>query len=180
MIDNKVITIFGSSFPKPGDEEYEYAYQLGKKLGETGFSICNGGFYGIMEATAKGAKEAGVNTIGVTVDLFNLEANEFIQEEIRTSNLFERIQKLISLADGFIVLKGGTGTLLEFAAILELNNKNLIDKKPIAADKEFWTQITNLMNQRNSFEKRAKFDVLLSSDIDEIVSYFKSYFRGKK
>ncbi len=180
MIENKVITIFGSSFPKPGDDEYEFAYQLGKKLGEAGFAICNGGFYGIMEATAKGAKEVGANTIGVTVDLFNLKANKFIQKEIRTSNLFERIQKLISIADGFIVLKGGTGTLLEYAAILELNNKNLIERKPIAADKNFWNQLTTLMNDRNTFEKRSRIPVFLSNNVDEIVSYFKNYFEGDK
>lgn len=176
MINEKIITIFGSSFPKPGDEEYEFAYQLGKKLGETGFTICNGGFYGTMEATAKGAFEVGAKTIGITVGSFDLKANEFIQKEIRCETLFERIQKLIALANGFIVLKGGTGTLLEYAAILELINKNLMEKKPIAAYKEFWFNLTNLMNDRNSYEGRTKIEVLLSKDIDEIVSYFKKYF----
>lgn len=180
MIENKIITIFGSSFPKPGDDEYEFAYQLGKKLGEAGFTICNGGFYGTMEATAKGAFEVGANTIGVTVDLFDLKANPFIQTEVKCSTLFERIQKLISLADGFIVLRGGTGTLLEYAAILELNNKNLMDKKPIAADKEFWFQLTTQMNERNFYEGRTKINVLLSNDIDEIVNFFKNYFEVKK
>lgn len=172
----KTITIFGSSFPKSGDAEYSFAYELGKQLGNNGFSICNGGFYGTMEAAAKGAYEVGAETIGVTVDLFNMKANQFIKTEVRCSTLFERIQKLISLADGFIVLKGGTGTLLEYAAILELNNKNLIDSKPIAADKEFWTQLTEQMNNRNTFEDRPLLKVFLSNDIDEIVSFFKNYF----
>lgn len=176
MIKEKIITIFGSSFPKPGDEEYEFAYQLGKKLGEAGFTICNGGFYGTMEATAKGAFEVGAKTIGITVGSFDLKANEFIQEEIRCETLFERIQKLIAFADGFMVLKGGTGTLLEYAAILELINKNLMEKKPVAADKEFWFHLTNLMNNRNFYEGRKKIEVLLSNDIDEIVTYFKKYF----
>ncbi|MCX8057686.1 MAG: LOG family protein [Ignavibacteria bacterium] len=180
MIKNKVITIFGSSFPKPGDEEYEFAYKLGKKLGENGFSICNGGFYGTMEATAKGASEVGAKTIGITVGSFDLIANKFIQEEIRCKTLFERIEKLISLADGFVVLKGGTGTLLEYSAILELINKNLLDAKPIAADKEFWTHLTNLMNDRNSYEGRKPINVFLSNDVDEIVSYFKKYFEEMK
>jgi uncharacterized protein (TIGR00730 family) len=180
MIKDKVITIFGSSFPKPQDEEYEFAYHLGRKLGQAGFTICNGGFYGTMEATAKGASEVGAKTIGVTVNLFNLKANPFIQEEILCNSLFERIQKLISLADGFVVLKGGTGTLLEYAAILELNNKGLMDHKPIAADEEFWSQLTNQMNHRNSFEGRTKINVLLSNKADEIVSYFVNYFKEQR
>lgn len=176
----KTITIFGSSFPKPHDAEYIFAYELGKKLGENGFLICNGGFYGTMEAAAKGAHEAGTETIGVTIDLFNLKANQFIKTEFRCTTLFERIQKLISLGDGFIILKGGTGTLLEYSAILELNNKNLIDYKPIAADKEFWSQLTEHMNNRNIFEGRPELKVFLSNYIDEIVSYFKNYFESLK
>ncbi len=180
MTENKIITIFGSSFPKPGDNEYEFAYHLGKELGKAGFSICNGGFYGTMEASAKGASEVRAKTIGVTVGSFDLVANKFIQEEIRCNTLFERIHKLISLGDGFVVLKGGTGTLLEYAAILELINKNMMDFKPIAADHEFWYHLTELMNNRNLFEDRKPIEVLLSNNVDQIVSYFKNYFEVNK
>jgi uncharacterized protein (TIGR00730 family) len=179
MTKRKIITIFGSSFPKPGDEEYELAYQLGKELGKAGFDICNGGFYGTMEATAKGAFEVGAHTIGVTFNSFNLKANNFIKEEIHFTNLFERIEKLISTGDGYVVLKGGTGTLLEFSAILELINKGLINKKPIAAFRDFWNELTELMKQRNIFEGREEVKVFLSNDVQEIVSYFSNYFKEK-
>ncbi len=169
----KTVTIFGSSFPDENDYEYKFAYELGKALGREGFRICNGGFYGIMEATARGAKESGSNTIGITVGSPDLKANSYIDEEIRCKTLFERIDKLISLADCFIVLKGGTGTLLELSAILELINKNIIPKKPIVADKSFWNQIINLMNERNHYEGRNKLDVFLSEDVNEIVRYLK-------
>ncbi|MCK5457105.1 MAG: LOG family protein, partial [Melioribacteraceae bacterium] len=45
---SKTVTIFGSSKPLPGEEEYETAYQLGKLFGESGFSVCTGGYQGIM------------------------------------------------------------------------------------------------------------------------------------
>lgn len=180
MIKRKTITIFGSSFPKPGEEEYEFAYNLGKELAKAGFNICNGGFYGTMEATAKGASEFGAHTIGVTFNSFDIKANQYIKEEIRCFNLFDRIQKLISLAHGFIVLKGGTGTLLEYAAILELINKKLISRLPLIAYKDFWFDLTLLMNDRNTFEGRETIKVLLSDDINEIVKYLINYFEDKK
>ncbi|NMB80343.1 MAG: LOG family protein, partial [Ignavibacteria bacterium] len=31
-MNNKIVTVFGSSIPKPGDKEYEIAYHLGKKF----------------------------------------------------------------------------------------------------------------------------------------------------
>lgn len=170
-MSNKIITIFGSSFPKPGDDEYEFAYQLGKKLGENGFSICNGGFYGTMEASAKGAVAVGSSTIGITIDSFGLKANKFIQNEIKCKSLFERITKLIELGDGYIVLKGGTGTLLELSAVWELTNKNLIKKKPIAAHKDYWNDLVKLIDERMILEKRDKGIVFLSTDINETCNY---------
>jgi len=170
---NKIITIFGSSFPKPGKDEYEFACNLGKKLGKSGFDICNGGFYGTMEASAKGAAEAGISTIGVTIDSFGLKANKFIQTEIKCKNLFERISKLIELGDGYIILKGGTGTLLEFSAVWELANKKMIKKKPLVAYKDYWNDLVKLIDQRMILEKRDKGIVFLSDNIEEIVSYLK-------
>jgi len=171
-IKKKIITIFGSSFTKPGEDEYEFAYQLGKKLGENGFDICNGGFYGTMEAAAKGAIESGSHTIGITVGDFNLKANKFIQEKIRCKNLFERITKLIELGDGYIILKGGTGTLLELSAVWEFINKNLISGKPVVAYKNFWKCLVYLMDKQMNHEGRQTGLIYLSDDVDEICNYF--------
>jgi hypothetical protein len=63
---------------------------------------------------------------------------------------------------------------------MELINKGLMRKKPIVAYKNFWSDLTKLMNQRNSFEGREEIKVLLSDDVQEIVSYFKKYFEENK
>ena len=70
------MTIFGSSKPIEGEDEYEFARKLGYELGKIGFTICNGGYGGTMEATSRGAKEAGARTIGVTVSTFRASANK--------------------------------------------------------------------------------------------------------
>ncbi|MCB9247843.1 MAG: hypothetical protein H6613_04515 [Ignavibacteriales bacterium] len=53
----KTVTVFGSSMPKPGEEEYENAYLIGKLLAQKGFNVCTGGAQGIMDAVSKGAVE---------------------------------------------------------------------------------------------------------------------------
>jgi predicted Rossmann-fold nucleotide-binding protein len=45
-----------------------------------------------------------------------------VTKEIVCDTLFERIDKLIEIGDGFVVLQGGTGTLLELAAVWEYFN----------------------------------------------------------
>ncbi len=67
---NKTITVFGSSQPKEGNEEFNSAYKLGILLAKNNFNVCTGGFQGIMNAVSKGAVENGAEAIGVTVDLW--------------------------------------------------------------------------------------------------------------
>ncbi|PJA98284.1 MAG: DNA-binding protein, partial [Ignavibacteriales bacterium CG_4_9_14_3_um_filter_30_11] len=68
----KTITVFGSSLPVEGEEQFIFAEELGKQLAINNFNICTGGFGGIMNAVSKGALSEGVKTIGVTVDLWNV------------------------------------------------------------------------------------------------------------
>ena len=138
-----VITIFGGSHPKEGEAEYEAARDLGKKLAAAGFTVCNGGYAGIMEASSRGAKEAGGKTIGVTTEEFGSRANRWIDEEIRVEKWKDRLFKLIELGDAYIVLDGGTGTLAELFVVWEMSNKNFLSKPVIILGKT----IQNLVKQ---------------------------------
>ena len=64
----KRISVFGGSNPKPGSEAYQDAYELGTLLGQAGLTVLTGGYMGTMEATSRGANEAGGHVIGVTCD----------------------------------------------------------------------------------------------------------------
>ncbi len=141
------VTIFGSSAPVPGSENYAAAYDCGRLLAEAGFTVCNGGYAGTMEAAAQGARSAGGNTIGVTVSEWPRKANEWIQKEIRTADLPERLAKLIELGDAYVVLRGGTGTLLEYAYVLEFINKGIIRNKPIVLLGDSWNGVMEALGQ---------------------------------
>jgi hypothetical protein len=113
-----VVTVFGSSRVGPGDGEYEIALRLGHLIGERGWVLCNGGYNGTMEAAARGAKESGGSTIGVTVTVYDkVQANPWLDQIIVAPTLFNRLEQLISLARAYVVLRGGIGTLLELAMI---------------------------------------------------------------
>lgn len=139
----RIITIFGSNQPTPGTSDYTVAYELGKRLAECGFTICNGGYGGTMEAAARGAAEAGGMTIGVVVQRFSPHANPWIKKTIVTNSLFERLETLLNLGAGYVVLKGGTGTLVELALSWEYVNKGLSPPKPIVLLGEFWNSVVD-------------------------------------
>ena len=124
-----VISVFGSSRIPPDGPEYREAYAVGRLLAEAGYVVCNGGYSGTMEAVSRGAKEAGGRTIGITVDVFGGRSpNPYIDEEIGTSTLLLRLDKLTEVADGYIVLGGGIGTLLEMALVWNLQLMAVFDK----------------------------------------------------
>jgi len=143
----KVVTVFGSSRPIEGTTEYELARWVGRDLALAGFTVCNGGYRGTMEAAARGAREAGGHTIGVTTSFYSKRANDWIEREIRVSSMHDRLLKLVELGDGYVVLKGGTGTLLELAAVWEMINKNVIAQKPIVVIGEFWEPVVKTVQR---------------------------------
>ncbi len=143
----KVITIFGTANARSGDATYKLAFKVGEMLAKAGFTIANGGYGGTMLAAAKGAAQAGGATIGVTCSAFKQgKANRYVSREIVTSSLDERLDTLIKLGNGFVVLPGGTGTLLELAKVWELKNKGFLEKdKPIILVGGFWKPLVGLI-----------------------------------
>ncbi|HKV62345.1 MAG TPA: LOG family protein [Candidatus Acidoferrum sp.] len=143
-----VVTVFGSSRPREGDADYEEACILGRALAKHGFSICSGGYAGVMEAVSRGAKEGGGRTVGVTADFFKTaKLNSWVDEEVRMKTWEERLFELIRRADAFVACKGGTGTLVELAVVWEMLNKSVMNAKPFAVLGNFWEPVLDRVRQ---------------------------------
>jgi uncharacterized protein (TIGR00730 family) len=143
-----MVTVFGSSRPREGDADYEEARILGRSLAKHGFSVCSGGYAGVMEAVSRGAKEAGGKTVGVTADFFtNAKLNAWVDEEVRMKTWEERLFELIRRADAFVACKGGTGTLVELAVVWEMLNKKVIPAKPFAMLGSFWEPVVDRVRE---------------------------------
>jgi len=143
----KVIAVFGTGKARVGDEAFQSAYEVGKSLAEKGFVVANGGYGGTMLAVAKGARQAGGEVIGVTCSAFRRSrANEYVTKEITTDSLGQRLEKLVELGAGYVVLAGGTGTLLELAYVWEFKNKGFLPGgKSIIIVGEFWKPLIELI-----------------------------------
>lgn len=138
-----VVTVFGSSRPEPGSAPYETARRLGELLARAGFSVATGGYGGTMEAVSRGAREAGGETLGVTAAVFQSAANKWVGEEIRVATWQERLLKLVELGAGYVVLPGGTGTLVELSVVWEWLNKGFMTGKPVVILGDFWRPVVS-------------------------------------
>ena len=139
---SKIITIFGSSKPKAGEPAWQSAYELGSHLATAGWTVCNGGYGGTMEAGAKGVKDAGGSTIGVTCTLFGRSGpNPYLDQVVETCDLFTRLTRLIELGQAYIALPGGSGTLVELTIVWEMIAKRLMDARPVILLGRFWETV---------------------------------------
>jgi uncharacterized protein (TIGR00730 family) len=181
MMTSQIITVFGSSRPAEGDPLYRLAYETGRQIAQAGFALCNGGYGGIMEASARGAKEAGGRTIGVTMDVFARRANRWIDQEIRLPNLTERLMKLVEMGDAYVIFKGGTGTLLELAYVWECINKGLMLVKPIVVVGQFWNGVIQTLREELLWEGLGDCTKLIQQvkTADECVAQLREKLRGR-
>ncbi len=149
MSRERVVCVFGTGHASQGDDIFDTAMELGFQLASAGYTVANGGYGGTMLASAKGARNAGGQVIGVTCAAFGRAGpNEYVSHEIQTQSLEERLRTLIQLGDGYCVLPGGTGTLLELADIWERRNKRFASPaKPIIIVGEFWNDLIDLMRK---------------------------------
>jgi len=138
----------------PGESSPAYAEArlLGNSLAEAGFAVCNGGYRGLMEASARGAREAGGHTIGVTCEIWPFQANPWIVEEVRTKSFPERLMTLLERGDVYVVLPGGTGTLAELALAWEMMNKASLSPtvgghKPLLVMSPYWQPVIACLEQ---------------------------------
>jgi uncharacterized protein (TIGR00730 family) len=142
-----VITVFGSSRPRPSDAHYEEAQQLGAALASRGFLVCSGGYGGVMEAVSRGAKEGGGRTIAVTAKFFRARANKWVDQEIRVNTWQERLFELIRRGNGYVACPGGTGTLVELSVVWEMLNKGVMAKKPVVTLGTFWRPVIECVRE---------------------------------
>lgn len=113
------IAVYCSSRRALDQECYDLAQGLGRWLGSQGHTLVYGGVNaGLMHAVAQACHDAGGRIVGVNVQKFKHRADPLVDEAIYTANLGERKARMYQLADAFVVLPGGLGTVDEWVATL--------------------------------------------------------------
>ncbi len=128
------VSVFCSSAPDIPTTSLDLAFDIGKAIGEQGWDLVwGGGRSSMMGQVAKGARSVGAKTIGVIPEpLINLEFEDKDATHMHVvKNMRDRKAKIEDLADAFIALPGGIGTLEEFFEIW-VGSYLKFHQKPIA------------------------------------------------
>jgi uncharacterized protein (TIGR00730 family) len=147
---NKSVTFYGSTRLTEGTEYYERVRNLSYRISkELDFAILSGGGPGIMEASNRGAKEAGGKSIGLTIKLpREQDTNIYVTEEIPFKFFFTRQNTMSYSTEVCIFCPGGYGTLSELFDILTLKQTNKIGQIPVILYcSEFWSGIEEALKK---------------------------------
>ena len=127
------------------------AVRLGAALANRGIGmVFGGGSVGLMGIAADAALKAGGEVIGViTEQLVNAEvAHRQVTRLEVVPTMHDRKARLSELADGFLVLPGGFGTVDEFAEMLTWNQLGIIAKPVVLLDiSGFWEPMLAWMDK---------------------------------
>jgi uncharacterized protein (TIGR00730 family) len=125
------VCVFSGSSPGARPSYSETAAALGREVAARGLRLVYGGAsVGLMGAVADAALAAGGEVVGVIPQhLVDREvAHDGLTELRITGSMHERKALMADLADGFVALPGGLGTLEELAEILTWSQLGLQSK----------------------------------------------------
>jgi uncharacterized protein (TIGR00725 family) len=92
---------------------YEKAREVGRLIVQRGGTVVCGGLLGVMEAAARGAKEAGGTAIGILPDEDRRRQNSYLTYSVATGTGQARNLAVVCSGDVVIAVGGEYGTLSE-------------------------------------------------------------------
>ncbi|MFP6687501.1 MAG: TIGR00730 family Rossman fold protein [Polyangiaceae bacterium] len=129
----RAVAVYCGSSNRVDSKYLDVATHVGTELASRGVGVVyGGGSVGLMGAVADGALQAGGRVDGVITDkLMDMElGHPRLTELIVTKTMGERKMKMASLADAFIGLPGGWGTLEEVFEVVTLTQLEY-HRKPV-------------------------------------------------
>ena len=142
MVAIRALCVFCGSSAPPDPRYREAARALGAFIAGRGLDLVyGGGSVGLMGDVADAALAAGGRVTGVIpTGLFSREVGHTGLTELHeVGSMHERKQLMYDLADGFIALPGGLGTLEELAEVTTWSQLGLHAKPVVLLDVDgFW------------------------------------------
>jgi uncharacterized protein (TIGR00730 family) len=180
------VTIYGSASLGVDDKLYAETEEIAYRLGQLGFSIVTGGGPGVMEAANKGARKAGVTSVGLNISLPEEQVcNAYTTRAITFNHFFTRKVMLVKYAVAFVIMPGGLGTLDELTEVLTLMQTHKIKPFPVVLfNSEFWKGFLDWLRGSvlsRGYISEKDFDLLRVLDRpDEVVEAIQRWYVGRE
>ena len=171
----RAVSVFGSARTPRDTPEYALAQSLGSALAHAGWAVITGGGPGIMEATNRGASEAGGLSVGLGIELpFEQSLNEWVDLGLEFRYFFARKTMFVKYAQAFVIMPGGFGTMDELFEALTLVQTRKVNQFPvILMGSAFWAPLLDWLKitlEGQGYISPGDLDLFtVTDDVDEAV-----------
>jgi len=183
-LDGDAVSIFGTARSKKGSPEYKQSHRIGYRMAESGLIVIQGGGPGAMEGAAEGATDAGGTAVSVCLKLPHEEKpNPFGKITLEHQYFPTRKSIFLEHSVGFVVLKGGFGTLDELFEVLVHIQCGMSTKVPVyLVGTKFWNPLDGFIRQsmlEDGMISEADLDLYkITDDEDEVVEGVVSFWQS--
>ena len=176
------IAVYCSSSPTIDSKFIDLAFELGAAIADSGADLVSGGGHiSSMGSISRGARSKGGKTIGIIPQkLVDIEfADHDSDELVIVDTMRTRKAKIEEMADAFIALPGGLGTLEELIEIwvgryLGFHAKPIVILDPFGVYAKLHDLVVDLENQE--FVKPGMRDLVLwATTIEETLTFIESH-----
>lgn len=184
----KRVAFFGDADAKESDQHYIDAFETAKAVAKAGYIIVNGGGTGVMKASTLGAKEVGGKVEIVVINpkkkINNFEGldkenGELADKIFKIKDYPARLNKLIEIADAFVIFNGGVGTLSEVGLTWEMAKFEYGKHEPLLFFGAEWKCVVETLIDKMNFEPIEKKVYQFVSNPEEVVETLNKR-KGKK
>ena len=170
------IAVYCGSNPESAETFMDTARRLGTWIGQSGNALVYGGSsIGLMGAVSHATLQAGGEVYGVEPAFF-IEAGvaqHDLTELIVVETMTERRLKMIELADVFVALPGGVGTLEEISEIMSRIRLKMSPAPCFFLNQNgFYDGIIHLLDQMvqaNFLDAQTQGEFLFPRSVDELI-----------
>jgi uncharacterized protein (TIGR00725 family) len=140
------VSVFGSSAIGDEDPRITPWREIARILAANGVGLLNGGYQGTMSFLAQEIRIHGGVSIGITSrEARGVTSPACFSMLLEVPTLFQRLEALLRLANFYVVLPGGLGTLAETACAAWLIDRALVPFRPIVFLGETWTRLMPIL-----------------------------------
>ncbi len=177
------ISIFGSARFDENHPYYKQTIELAELLGQYDFAIITGGGPGVMEAANKGAFHQKQPSIGLNIELPEVQTpNSYHDIALGFRYFFIRKVMFVRYSMGYVCMPGGFGTLDELFEALTLMQTHKIYPLPIVLyGSEFWGGLIDwIKSTLIKFETISEEDIKLITITDDPLEVLQTMMRHRE